>query len=120
MSKIVLLEKYKDLERAQKDSIGLSPDSLAFKRFIKGPISLAWITRASKISSRAMSMGVLLWYWYGLTGSLTVRVSTKRLNEFGISRRTCFRALKDLEDAGLVHVDRKHGRAPLVRILINV
>jgi len=122
MAKVVPLDKPKRYQESKTDSgkIGLSQNTPVFKKYIKGPISLAWITKASQVSSRALAVGVLVWYWYGLTGSLTVKVTTKRLKEFGISRSTCFRALKDLEDAHLVLVDRSYGRAPLVTILVNV
>ena len=120
MNKVVLFEKYKSSPRvAESKTAGLSQYP-TFKRFIRGPISFAWITKASKISPSALSVGVVLWYWYGLTGSLTVRLTTKRLREFGISRTTAYWAVAKLEKAGLVSVDRKYGRAPLVRILVNI
>jgi hypothetical protein len=118
MSKIISLEEYK-CER-NGSSITGPPGSPPFEKFLKGPVSLPWITSASKISSSALSVGVLLWYWYGLSGAPIIKLTTKKLKEFWISKRTAYRALQRMENAGLVLVDRKYGRAPLVRILMNV
>lgn len=119
MSKVVLFEKYKSSEVVEDKFIGISQYP-TFKKFNRGPISFAWITKASKISPSSLCVGVVLWYWYGLTGSLTVRLTTKRLKEFGIPRRTAYWSVSKLEKANLVKVDRRYGRAPLVRILVNV
>jgi len=118
MSKTISLEKYK--YNRNGNSITGPSGSPPFEKFIKGPVSLSWITSASKISSSALSVGILLWYYHGLSGVPIIKLTTKKLKEFGISKRTAYRALQRMEDARLVHVDRKYGRAPLVRILINV
>lgn len=118
MNKIISLEEYK----CERNGSGITgpPYSPSFEKFIKGPVSLPWITSASKISSSALSVGVLLWYWYGLSGVPIIKLTTKKLKEFEISKRTAYRALRRMEDAGLVHVSRRYGRAPLVRILVNI
>jgi hypothetical protein len=117
MNKIISLEEYK----CERDGSGNGPPrSPPFEKFIKGPVSLPWITSASKISFSALSVGVLLWYWYGLSGVPVIKLTTKKLKEFGISKRTAYRALQKMEDVGLVHISRRYGRAPLVRILVNV
>jgi DNA-binding GntR family transcriptional regulator len=49
------------------------------------------------------------------TGS-KLRLTSKMLERFGINRQAGYRALATLKDAGLVIVDRKSGRCPLVSI----
>jgi hypothetical protein len=87
-------------------------------RYIK-TIPLPWIVEASKLSQSAIRVGLLLWYRYGLTNDPRVRLSSKRLAEFDIPRRTCTRGLVRLEGAGLVVVHRQHGRAPVARIVLR-
>jgi hypothetical protein len=46
-----------------------------------------------------------------------VALSNVALQQFGLTRNAKYRALGWLEEAGLVRVDRKLGRSPLVTIL---
>jgi DNA-binding transcriptional ArsR family regulator len=113
MSKIVCLEKY------ISERNGHSGTGLPFKKFIKGPVSISWMIKAAKISSSAGLLGCLLWYYYGLSGTPIIRVTSKKLKEIKLPKRTADWALTRLEEAGLVKINRRHGRAPLVRILFS-
>lgn len=64
---------------------------------------------------------VLLWILYRgwKEKSDTVLVSNDALSEYGISRMTKYRALKNFEAAGLIRVDRPESRNPTVTILIG-
>jgi hypothetical protein len=62
-------------------------------------------------------VAVLLHYAAGVTRRSTVTVSSKLLAEFGIDRHSSYRALQALEAAGLVGVQRRKGKKPLVTII---
>ena len=82
-------------------------------------IPLAWLARASTApgSNFCLHVGVLLHYVAGLTRRDAVTVSSKLLVAFGIDRHSYYRALRALEKAGLVLVQRRRGKKPLVSIV---
>jgi hypothetical protein len=86
--------------------------------FLKGPIPRLWIVGASKLSGRALHVGLELWYFAGLTRSLLVSLNQSRLTELGVSRDSARRGLRQLEEAGLISVQRHSGRKPIITILL--
>ena len=87
------------------------------ERFLKGPVPLPWLETAARLPGKSLHTGVALWYVAGLTRSPTVPLSNIAGDRFGLDRNAKYRALEWLEGAGLVRVERKLGRAPLVTIL---
>ena len=88
------------------------------KPFLKGPIPLYWLRAASELPNRALAVGILMWYLRGLEKSPKDLVLTnKRAALFGLSRYTKGRALRELENAGLVIVRRRPGQCPRVTII---
>ena len=85
--------------------------------FVKGPIPLPWLEIAARLPGKSMHAGIALWYVAGLTRSQSVPLSNIAGRRFGLDRNAKYRALQWLESAGLVVVQRKLGRAPLVTIL---
>ena len=47
----------------------------------------------------------------------TVQIQYQHLRVLGVGRKATYRALEAMERAGLVSVDRKPGRCPVVTIL---
>ena len=87
------------------------------EKFLKGPIPLDWLFKASKLPGKTLQVGIALWFMAGLKCKRTVALTTRLLKEFGVSRSTKARSLKALENAGLISVERRHGKNPLVTIL---
>jgi hypothetical protein len=87
--------------------------------YLGGRMPMSWAERAAVLPGRAWQLACALWF-EATCGKrrATVSVSTKTRKRFGLQRRqTFYRALAALERAGLVSVDRRRGRAPLVTIL---
>lgn len=85
--------------------------------FLKGPVPLAWLEAAARLPGRSLHAGLALWYAAGLMRSATVPLSNISGVRFGLDRNAKYRALEWLDGAGLVKVERKLGRAPVVTIL---
>ncbi|MGA2917948.1 hypothetical protein [Methanoregula sp.] len=94
-----------------------SPRKRRYDKFLCGPVPLVWLTMAAKLSGKALHLGVALWYLAGLTKSFTIKVTRSTLDQFGISRWSVSRNLHLLELAGLVTVERRGGKAPLITIV---
>ena len=93
------------------------PRPKAGKHFLKGPIPLDWLGRAARLPGRSLHVAVLLWYAAGLQKTATVSLSSTLARRFGIERNAKYRALKWLEQAGLVSVANSTGQAPSVTLL---
>ncbi len=62
--------------------------------FLKGPIPLPWITRASALTGKALHVGIALWFYSGLTKSKEIALNLTALQEWGIQRDTARRGLE--------------------------
>ena len=87
------------------------------KRFLKGPIPCRWLQLAARQPGKALHTGVVLWYKAGLIKRNEVKLTRSLLGEFGVLPDAGNRALRRLEEVGLVSVVRHRGRSPVVTIL---
>lgn len=87
------------------------------KKFLKGPIQWSWLIKAANLSGKILHVAIALFFISGLTKTNKIKMQSARLKELGISRHAYSRALKELEDAHLVEVERKPGQTPTVTIL---
>jgi hypothetical protein len=87
--------------------------------FIAGPVDVAWVLRASKLGVKALQVGLLLWHLKGLRRSDTFIVSNLMAERWGITPDAKGRALRKLEKAGLISVERRGKRNPCVTLVIE-
>jgi DNA-binding MarR family transcriptional regulator len=87
--------------------------------FIRGPIPLNWIKKASAIDGKALNVGLSLWFMHGVKQSVSFRTTRETLRIANCSRQTFSRSLDSLELSGLIKVARSSGRRPEVTILLN-
>ncbi len=93
------------------------PQLKAGEHFLKGPIPLDWLGRAARLPGRSLHVAILLWYAAGLQKTARVSLSNTLARRFGIERNAKYRALRWLEQAGLVSVENNAGQAPRVTLL---
>ncbi len=81
-------------------------------------VPLDWLKSACGAHGRGVEVGCVLWFRARADRSKTVRLSRHViLDVIGLDPQAARRALRALEQAGLVRVDRQHGRAPIVEIV---
>ena len=85
--------------------------------FLKGPISLPWLSAAARLPGRALHVAVGIRLLVGMKKTNRIALSVSWLAELGLSRHAAYRGLKALEGRGLVSVDRHLGRKPLVTVI---
>lgn len=93
------------------------PRHVGGERFLKGPVPLSWLEAAARLPGKSLHAGIALWFAAGILRSANVPLSNVSGHRFGCDRNAKYRALAWLEGAGLVKVERKLGRAPVVTIL---
>lgn len=87
------------------------------ERFLRGPIPWSWIAVAMKLPGRAWHVGTIVWFLAGLQKSSVVSIQYGLAKGAGLDRQVVRRGLRQLELAGLVLVERKPGRCPVVTLL---
>ena len=105
-----------DILAACKRSTTKVPHHKNGDRFIKGPVPWDWIVKAANLSAGSLKVSLALWQLAGMKKSGTVKLSNGILKELGVSRKTKYRALRRLENAGLISVSKASGSSPEIRI----
>ena len=85
-------------------------------RFIKGPIPLDWIEVAAKLPGKALHVALAIRYLAGMNKLNPFRLTHRTLMIFWVSRHAAYRALKALEEAGLINVERRPGKNPVITV----
>jgi hypothetical protein len=88
------------------------------RQFVKFPWSWVGRLRAARhIGSYRVALYLLFQHWK-LDGR-PIRLSNIALAEAGVSREQKRRALRELERLGLIRVERRRYRSPLVTVLVS-
>jgi len=85
--------------------------------FLHPQVQLAWVERAAKLGTQALVVGILLQFRFLLSQKESVTLPKNFLAKFGISRGVKQRALKKLEDAGLIRVSQVTGNSSKITLL---
>jgi hypothetical protein len=85
--------------------------------FLRGPIPWTWLEAAARLRGKALALGLVLWREAGRRGGRrTVKLCLSRAG-LGLNESAARRALRSLEAAGLVRIDRQPGHGLFVTIL---
>jgi hypothetical protein len=86
------------------------------KPFVKVP--LWWAAEAAKATKTPKALVCIrLLHMAWKANSHTFPLPNGKLEAEGVSRFAKYRALRELEAAGLITVERRHGKAPLVSLV---
>ena len=101
--------------------------SRQYKEYVRGPLPLEWFHRASTISRTAGVVGLIIWriaYQRKLWGhdsqrrtSGHIKVTNQNCMKWGVCGNSKNTALRLMEEAGLIRLDLKRGRSPIVQII---
>ena len=105
----------------------ISSKSRQYKQYIRGPLPIKWFQRASSISRSAAVVGLIIWgnaYQRKLWGhdsqrrtSGYIKVTNQNCLKWGVCGNSKNTALRLMEEAGLIRLDTKRGRSPVVQII---
>lgn len=110
-------ESHKSIEKTSKTANTCKKKYKKTKYFIKGPIDWDWICATAKCNGRALEVAIVLHFLSGLKKSKTIKLPNKIMSQMGVDRHAKSRALKKLENEGLIKVNRQQGQAPIITIL---
>ena len=99
------------------------------RQYVRGPLPLKWFQKASTISRTAAVVGMVIWriaYQRKLWGhdsqrrtSGHIKVTNQTCMKWGICGNSKNTALRLMEEAGLIRLETKRGRSPIVQIIDN-
>jgi hypothetical protein len=87
--------------------------------FIAGPIDIGWLSHARKLGVTALWVGLALWYLRGLRKSDSFIVSNRMMEFLNVEPDAKRRALRKLRNAGLIAIQSREKRSPLVTIIVK-
>jgi DNA-binding transcriptional ArsR family regulator len=88
-------------------------------KFIAGPVDVSWVCQASRLGVKALLVGLALWHLKGLRRSNSFIISNLMVEEWKIRPDAKRRALRKLEKAGLITVERQGKRSPRVTLVVR-
>ena len=88
-------------------------------KFIKGPIPLAWISKANSLPGKAGAVGLALWFLVGVNRSTIIKTTRQIETIAACGRKAVYSALEALESAGLIRKNNAPGRRPTVEICVK-
>ena len=101
--------------------------SRQYNQYIRGPLPMKWFRRASTISRTAAVVGMIIWrdaYQKKLWGydsqrrtSGHIKVTNQTCMKWGVCGNSKNAALRLMEKAGLIRLELKRGRSPVVQII---
>jgi hypothetical protein len=100
------------------DGTHRQPRKTSQSYFLKGPIPLWWLTRASKLPGKATALGIALWWLRGMSKDDSFKLTGKALEAMNVSRDAATDGLRRLEVDELVSVERAKGKRPTVHIIL--
>ena len=92
------------------------PRHKAGEKFLRGPIPWPWLETAGRLPGKTLHVAMVLWLLAGIARRRTVRWAPAIAATLGIGRHAAYRGLAALEAAGLITVDRRNGRCPVVTV----
>ena len=93
-----------------------STSKQAAKFFLHPKIEMLWVEKAAQLGLPALMVGMLLHFRAVWCGKDSVTLPKELLDKFHISRGVKQRALRSLEEAGLVSIVQEIGHSPLITL----
>ena len=84
---------------------------------MRGPVDVSWVVQASQLGVKALLVGLTLWHIRGLRRADAFIVSNIMVQDWGILPDAKRRALRKLEEAGLIRVEWRGKRSPQVTLV---
>ena len=84
--------------------------------FLKGPISMEWLSVAAKLPGKAFHLAVAIQWLAGMSSNQKLKITAKALELLGVSKDAYRDGLRRLEEAELISVERRVGQFPWVSI----
>lgn len=101
-----------------KEILIYSPKKKEIEYFLKGPIPINWLSKASHLPGKTINVAILCWFFHSLNkGKNNFKLQHKFIKIMNVHRVCLYRSLKHLEEAQLIKVQREKGQIAIITIL---
>ncbi len=81
---------------------------------------MPWLETVAKLPGKALAVSILICFLRGVTKKCEFTLRPSLLKRLNVERKAGYRALRQLEAAGLVTVQRKRGKSPVISLTIDL
>lgn len=85
--------------------------------FLKGPISIAWLSQAAKLGGKTLNVATAIQWLHGMNGNMPIKLTKKALILFHVSGDTATDALNRMEANGLISLSKNPGQRPIIKVV---
>ncbi len=85
--------------------------------FLKGPIPLEWLSKASTLPGKTLNVALALQWLDGMADGKPFKLTRMALKTMSVRRDAATDGLVRLEKAGLIQVEQRPGQRPIVSIV---
>jgi len=96
---------------------GLFVNSKTIHTFLKGPIPIWWLNKASSLPGKALNVALAIWWLDGMSKGGGIKLTGKALGHLNVSRYAVRSALDGMEQLNLIRAIRRPGRRPEITVL---
>lgn len=90
------------------------------ERFLQlGHVPVDWLQAAAKLPGKALAVGLSIWMLAIAVKNDTVMVTPLSVKAFGVDAAAKSRAVRALARAGLITVESRKGRFPVVTLVVS-
>jgi hypothetical protein len=97
----------------------LTSSSRRRRQFLRGPIDWQDVCAVAKLPGKTWAVWLLLHLRWPMEDGEGVTLPNSRLAEMGVDRWAKIRALRALEDAGFIRVERRRGCSARITLVTN-
>ncbi len=97
------------------ESSGVFRPYTRVERYVR-TIPFAWLRCANRLPGSAPAVATSLWFLAGVKKCSTFRLTAEAVDLAGCGRKSLYRALTVLENAGLISMQRRPGARPIITI----
>ena len=117
--KVINLEKYALSDGPIPERPASVPRKIARRRrhFVRVPWTWVERLRGARGSTYRLALILLYLHWKG--NGEPIKLANGMLQIDGVSRHAKWRALNELERRGMIVVERRHRRSPLIQVLVE-
>jgi hypothetical protein len=102
-----------------------NPELKALKRkheekvffFLHRSISIKWFQRLIRLGTCPIRVGLILRFKMILEGKDTIILTTSGLSAFSVSRQQKWKGLNALKEEGLIRIESRRGKNPMVTVI---
>lgn len=85
--------------------------------FLKGPIPIAWLSRAARLPGKALNVALAMRWLSDMNADAPIKLTRVAMDKFHFSADAASDALLRMEDAGLIKLHKNPGQRHLIEVL---